>query len=271
MKKSLIMSLSLGLLLGLCGGASAKAAPATKTELRVFAAASMTETLNQVIKLYARVAPNVTIVPTYDSSGTLKTQIEEGAPCDIFISAAQKQMNQLDGACKNDKHKNSARLDLIDSRTRVNILENKVVLVVPQGNPARIRSFKDIAQARLMALGNSDVPVGSYSLEILKNLGFDVKLLEKAGKLTYGSNVKEVTTQVSEGLVDCGIVYATDAYAARLTVVATATPGMCKPVVYPAAVLKGSRQPKAARAFLDYLGSPESTAVFKRAGFAQAR
>ena len=271
MRKFRLLGCTVVVALLLAGVSGVQAAPANKTELRVFAAASMTETLNQVIKLYARVAPNVTIVPTYDSSGTLKTQIQEGAPCDLFISAAQKQMNQLDGACKGDTQKNPEALDLIDSKTRVSILENKVVLVVPSGNPARIRSFKDIPKTRLMALGNSDVPVGSYSLEVLKFLGIDIKALEKAGKVTYGSNVKEVTTQVSEGVVDCGIVYATDAFSAKLTVVDTATPKMCKPVVYPAAVLKNSRSPKAAKAFLDYLGSKEATAVFKRVGFTKAK
>jgi len=269
MRKFKGLSLALAMALVLVSFSGVQAAPANKTELRVFAAASMTETLNQVIKLYARVAPNVTIVPTFDSSGTLKTQIQEGAECDLFISAAQKQMNQLDGACKADKHKNPAGLDLIDSRSRVNILENRVVLVVPSGNPARIRSFKDIAKARLIALGNSDVPVGSYSLEIIKSLGFDIKQLEKAGKVTYGSNVKEVTTQVCEGVVDCGIVYATDAFSAKLTVVDTAKPDMCRQVVYPAAVLKSSKNAQAAKAFLDYLGSPAATAVFKRVGFSR--
>ena len=203
--------------------AETSAAPVT---LNVFAAASMTETLNEIIAQYKTVAPNVTITPTYDSSGTLYTQIKEGADCDLFISAAQKQMNQLDGSLKADTDKNPDGLDLIDTATRKNILENKVVLVVPKDNPANIKSFKDLANAKLIALGNSDVPVGSYSLEILQSLGLDIKSLEAAGKVSYGSNVKEVTTQVTQGSVDCGIVYATDAYSAGLTVVDTATKDM---------------------------------------------
>lgn len=238
-------------------------------ELTVFAAASMTETLDEVIEQYKSVAPNVTITPTYDSSGTLKTQIEEGADCDLFISAAQKQMNQLDITCAEDPDKNPDKLDFVDHDTRVDILENKVVLVVPKDNPAGIKSFEDLKgdKLKMIALGNSDVPVGSYSLDVLKYLGLDAAELEKAGKITYGSNVKEVTTQVSEGTVDCGIVYATDAYSAGLTVVDTATGEMCGQVLYPAAVLKNSAHPDEAKAFLDYIRSDAASAVFEKVGF----
>jgi len=276
MKKYLALTLALSLTLMLCAcgsktaEASASASPsasAAPVTLNVFAAASMTETLNQVIEQYKTVAPNVTITPTYDSSGTLYTQIKEGADCDLFISAAQKQMNQLDGSLKTDTDKNPDGLDMIDTATRKNILENKVVLVVPKDNPAGIKSFKDLANAKLIALGNSDVPVGSYSLEILKSLGLDITALESAGKVSYGSNVKEVTTQVSQGSVDCGIVYATDAYSAGLTVVDTATKDMCKQVVYPAAVLKASKNADAAKAFLDYLGTDDAMKIFEKVGF----
>jgi len=280
MKKLLALTLALAMALALCAcgtkkdDASAQAEASTSPSatgktvtLNVFAAASMTETLNQIIEKYKTVAPNVTVKPTYDSSGTLYTQIKEGADCDLFISAAQKQMNQLDGTLKDDKDKNPDGLDKIDTTTRKNILENKVVLVVPKDNPAGIKSFKDIANAKLIALGNSDVPVGSYSLDVLKSLGLDIKTLESAGKVSYGSNVKEVTTQVSEGSVDCGIVYATDAYSAGLTVVDTATKDMCKPVVYPAAVLKDSKNADAAKAFLDYLSTDDAMKVFEKVGF----
>ncbi|MEA4894363.1 MAG: molybdate ABC transporter substrate-binding protein [Oscillospiraceae bacterium] len=279
MKKFLALSLAVLMALSLvgCGGAAEPSASpvaesvqpsAEPVELTVFAAASMTETLDQVIELYKSVAPNVTITPTYDSSGTLMTQISEGAECDMFISAAQKQMNALD--VTPDAEKNPDKLDFIDPATRVNILENKVVLVVPEGNPANITKFADLANAEMIALGNSDVPVGSYSLDILKYLGLDIAALESAGKVTYGSNVKEVTTQVSEGTVDCGIVYATDAYSAGLTVVDTATKDMCKQVVYPAAVLKASKNADAAKAFLDFLSTDDAMAVFEKVGFAKA-
>ncbi len=269
MKNRLIPCLAMLACVGLCAcGRDAEVKPqAAKVELRVFAAGSMTEAINQLAAMYSKANPGIAIVPTFDSPGTLKTQIQEGARCDIFISAAQKQMDQLDGACKGDNQKNPEGLDFIDSKTRVNILQNKVVLVVPSGNPARIEAFRDISKARLMAIGNSDVPIGGYSLEILKNIGLDIKDLEKAGKVSYGSNVKEVVTHVVEGTVDCGIVFLTDASSAGLTVVDTAKPGMCQPVVYPAAVLKNSPNPKAAKAFLDYLGTPEAWTVFARVGF----
>ena len=258
--------------LAACGNSADKtsAEPSANTsaepvELTVFAAASTTETLDKVIELYKTVAPNVTITPTYDSSGTLMTQISEGAICDIFISAAQKQMNALD--VKQDAEKNPDALDFINPDSRVNILENKVVLVVPEGNPAGIKSFADLANANMIAIGNSDVPVGSYSLDIIKYLGLDITTLESAGKVTYGTNVKEVTTQVAEGTVDCGIVYATDAYSAGLTVVDTATTDMCKQVIYPAAVLKASTNADAAKAFLNYLTGDEAMAIFENVGF----
>lgn len=238
---------------------------AEPVELTVFAAASMTETLNKVIELYKADTPNVTITPTYDSSGTLMTQISEGANCDLFISAAQKQMNALD--ITQDAEKNPEKLDFVDPDTRIDLLENKVVLVVPKNNSAGIKSFKDIANSKMIALGNSDVPVGSYSLAILKYLGLNVAELEKSGKVTYGSNVKEVTTQVSEGTVDCGIVYATDAYSAVLTVVDTATADMCGKVIYPAAVLKASKNTEAAKKFLDFLKSDKAMAAFEAVGF----
>ena len=274
MKKFLSLTIALLMVISLaaCGASADKTsanpsdeAKAEPVELTVFAAASMTETLNQIIELYKTVAPNVAITPTYDSSGTLMTQISEGASCDLFISAAQKQMNALDAT--KDETVNPDKLDYIDPDTRVNILENKVVLVVPEGNPANISKFADISNAKLIALGNSDVPVGSYSLDIIKNLGLDITALEKAGKITYGSNVKEVTTQVTEGTVDCGIVYATDAYSAGLTVIDTATTDMCKQVVYPAAILKTSKNADAAKAFLDFLKTDEAMEIFESVGF----
>lgn len=240
-------------------------------ELIVFAAASMTETMNQIAELYKTVAPNVTIIYNFDSSGTLKTQIQEGADCDIFISAAPKQMNQLDSSC--DEEQNPDKLDFVLQGTRINLLENKVALAVPEGNPKNIQSYDDLAAGLkdgsvMLAMGNSDVPVGQYTQKILAYYELNEEELANAGVITYGSNVKEVTTQVSESTVDCGIIYGTDAFSAGLAVVDTATKDMCGQVIYPAAVMNTTKHEDAARAFLEYLTGDEASAVFESVGFA---
>nr|WP_326184649.1 molybdate ABC transporter substrate-binding protein [uncultured Oscillibacter sp.] len=275
MKKlfSFLLALCLVLSLAACGGQkttedTTPAEPDTSTEepaaepveLTVFAAASMTETMDQIIALYKDVAPNVTITPTYDSSGTLLTQIQEGADCDLFISAAPKQMNTLE-----------EEGGLLEG-TRLDLLENKVTLSVPEGNPAGIETFDQLAELLksgdvLLAMGNSDVPVGQYTQKIFDFYGLDEAALASAGVLTYGSNVKEVTTQVSEATVDCGIIYGTDAFSAGLTVVDSATAEMCGQVIYPAAVLAESQNAEAAQAFLEYLTGDEASAVFEGVGF----
>lgn len=286
MKKFLSLLLA-GLLLcslAACGTAPASsaapeatAAPASAqtagepVELVVFAAASLTETLTEIAEDYKAVAPNVTLTFNFDSSGTLKTQIQEGAACDVFLSAGQKQIDQLDAAA--DPAVNTEGLDFVAEGSRLDLLENKVTLCVPEGNPAGIASFDDLsdklaAGTVLMAMGNSDVPVGQYTQKILSYYGLDETALADAGVLTYGTNVKEVTTQITEASVDCGIVYGTDAFSAGLTPVDTATAEMCGQVIYPAAVLKTSAHPEEAQAFLDYLSTPEAMAVFEAVGFA---
>ena len=279
MKKSLslLLALTMALALTACGGtetADTQEADTAETEdtaeaveLYVFAAASLTESLDQIIEQYKEVAPNVTIVPTYDSSGTLKTQIQEGADCDVFLSAAPKQMNQLDAE---GGEENTEGLDFVDSATRLDLLENKVALAVPEGNPKGIESFDQLSELLqsgdvALAIGNSDVPVGQYTQKIFAYYGLDEAAI--ADCLTYGSNVKEVTTQVSEAAVDCGIIYATDAFSAGLATVDGATAEMCGQVIYPAAVLKTSQHPDEAKAFLDYLSTADASAVFEGVGF----
>lgn len=242
-----------------------------KTELVVFAAASMTETLNQIKTDYEAQHKDITLTYNFDSSGTLKTQIQEGATCDVFISAAQKQMDQLDAS--KDNIANPEQLDFINSDSRMDLLENKVVLVVPENNPKNINSFDDLKSKLesgdvLLAMGNSDVPVGQYTQKILQYWGLDEKELADAGEITYGSNVKEVTTQVSEGSADCGVVYYTDAYSAGLKIVGEATEEMCGKTIYPAAVMKNSEHPEKAQEFLAYLSSDAAAKVFEKVGFA---
>ena len=285
MKKLIALLLSSALVLMMLTGCSSKTTDentssettsedtnedAEPVELVIFAAASMTETLTEIGNRYMEENPNVTLVFTFDSSGTLKTQIEEGAECDIFISAAQKQMDQLD--INADPEINTDGLDFVLSDTRVDILENKVVLAVPEDNPKNINSCDDLAKALgegscLMAMGNEDVPVGQYTQKILAYYNLDEAALAGSGCITYGTNVKEVTTQVSEAAVDCGIIYATDAFSAGLKVVDEATPEMCGQVIYPAAVLNISKNQEAAKAFLSYLMNEESSKTFESVGF----
>mgnify|MGYP002337870994 FL=1 len=252
------------------GNASADKGEAKKSTIIVFAAASMTESLTRAGDQFTAANDQYDLSFNYDSSGTLKTQIQEGADCDVFISAGQKQMNQMDITAASDV--NTEGLDLIDHDTRFDILENKVTLVVSEGNPKSIQSFGDLAshlQAGdiLMVMGNSDVPVGQYTQKILAYYNLDEEALASAGTITYATNVKEVTSQVSAGSADCGVIYQTDAYSAGLTVVDSATKDMCGRVVYPAAATKAAPNPEGARAFLDFLKGDEATADFQEVGF----
>ncbi|MFQ8998484.1 molybdate ABC transporter substrate-binding protein [Allofournierella massiliensis] len=284
MKKAFALAAAFALAFSLAGGggassagsgaASASASQAETggepVELTVFAAASLTETLNQIAEDYKTVAPNVTLTFNFDSSGTLKTQIQEGAVCDVFLSAGQKQMDQLDKTA--DASVNTEGLDFVAEGTRVNLLENKVALCVAEGSDAAIASFDDLAGALegsdiLMAMGNSDVPAGQYTQQILACYGLNEEELANAGKITYGSNVKEVATQITEGSVDCGVVYCTDAYSAGITPVDYATEEMCGQVIYPAAVLNVSQHSEEAQAFLDYLQTDAAMQVFEEVGF----
>ena len=272
MKRTLALLLALVMLFALTATSAFAEDKAEEepVELIVFAAASMTETLTEIKGMYEEANPGVTIIYNFDSSGTLKTQIQEGADCDVFISAGQKQMNQLDITA--DEKVNTDGLDFVLEGSRLNLLENKVTLVVPEGNPKGIESFDQLAELLkagdvFMAMGNSDVPVGQYTQKILAFYELDEEALAAAGTLTYGTNVKEVTTQVKEASVDCGVVYCTDAFSAELEVVDSATAEMCGQVIYPAAVLNVSANPEAAQAFLDYLSTEEAMAVFEAVGF----
>ena len=250
--------------------AASSEAAGESVELIVFAAASLTETLNAIAQDYSAENPGVTFRFNFDSSGTLKTQIQEGADCDLFLSAGQKQMNQLDITASADV--NTDGLDFVDPSTRVDLLENKVVLCVPEGSDKGIGSFDALAehlkaQDILFCMGNSDVPVGQYTQKILAYYDLDEEALAAAGVITYGSNVKEVTTQVSEASVDAGVVYCTDAYSAGLTPVDEATKEMCGQVIYPAAVLKAAPNAETAKEFLAYLQTDKAMTVFEGVGF----
>ncbi len=266
-----------GLGLAACGGDEASDDPARKgsgddaqkAKLIVFAAASMTESLTKAGDEFMSENQGYGLLFNFDSSGTLKTQIQEGADCDVFIPAGQKQMNALDAEAEKD---NDEGLDFVDHATRFDILENKVALVVPEGNPKKIIDFNDLIERLrsgeiLLSMGNSDVPVGQYTQKILAYYELDEEALSKDGCVTYGTNVKEVASQVSEGAVDCGVIYKTDAFSAGLAVVDEATKEMCGQVVYPAAAMKNALQVEGTRLFLEFLKGSEASKCFSEVGF----
>lgn len=239
--------------------APSSAQPAESVELIISAAASLTDVTGELSAAYAKIAPNVKLTFTYGASGALQTQIEEGAPSDIFLSAAQKQMDALE------------EKSLLLDGTRRDLLVNQVVLITPKGSGKDIKSFDDAGTDKVgkIALGEpKSVPVGQYSEEIFTSL----KTLDTVKtKAVYGSDVRQVLTWVESGDVDCGVVYATDAATSdEVEIVAQAPEGSHKPVVYPAAVLKSSKSADAAKAFLDYLSGDEAKSIFEKYGFAVA-
>ena len=265
MKKTIILLLILIILLPACTKKESKNA-----ELTVFAAASLTETVTKIAEIYMKENPKVKVNVNLDSSGTLKKQIQQGAYCDVFISASQKQMNSLD--ISKDEKLNPERLDFIDTDTRIDILENKLVLVVPERNIKNINSFDDLSRLLLQAsillgIGNSDVPVGQYASKVLSYLNLNEEEIAKKGAITYGTTVKEVALQVKENSVDCGMVYCTDAFSARLNIVDTATPEMCGQVVYPVAIIKNSKNKELSKQFIQFIQNNKSKEIFKHVGF----
>lgn len=228
--------------------------PTEHVEVLVAAAASLQNAMEELQTLYKEVDPNVTLTFTFGSSGTLQQQIEQGAPVDVFMSAALKQMKTLeDGGF------------LLDG-TKKELLENKVVLIVPKDSNLNISSFKDILKASIIALGEpSSVPVGQYSEEIFTSLGILEQVKEK---VTYGKDVTEVLTWTATGNADAGVVYATDAkWSEDVTIVAEAAEGSSSKVIYPVAVVKDTKVETAAKAFVEYLASDEAIDVFELYGF----
>ena len=228
--------------------------------LTVFAAASLSSALSEIAELYTTEYPEVNIIFNFDSSGTLRTQIMEGATADVFFSAATREMEQLGEA------------GFLLSGTTVDMLENQVVLVTAGDGLSEITNFSDMVDALitgdvLMAMGNMDVPIGRYAEELLRYFGLDHASLASTGVITYASNVRAVATQVREGSACIGIVYLTDALDFGLSVVDIATTEMIGQVIYPAAVLSGSQNTDTAQSFLAFLQSDTAMAVFHAGGF----
>lgn len=236
------------------------AASGEETEILVAAAASLKNAYeDKLIPMFEEANPGVTVKGTYDSSGKLQTQIEEGLDADVFMSAATKQMKALDEE------------GMIASDTITDLLENKIVLIVPAGNEKKLEKFEDIEKADSIALGDpASVPAGQYSEEALTNLGIWDKIQDK---VSFGTNVTEVLNQVAAS-ADAGIVYATDAasMADKVEVVAEAPEGsLSKKVIYPVAVVKGTAHEEVAKEFVAFLQTDKAITVFEDYGFSSAQ
>ena len=229
-------------------------------ELTVLAAASLTDVCNELKARFEAEYPNIRVTLSYGGSGALQTQIEEGAPADVFISAATKQMTALEEE------------GLVNSESIVQLLENKVVLIVPKESDTRVSSFEDAATDAVTMIGLGEpgsVPVGQYSEEIFTSLGI---LDAVKAKANYGSDVRTVLSWVETAAVDCGVVYATDAYTSEdVTIVCEAPKGSCGRVVYPVGVVKAGAHPDEAAVWVAFLQSEESMARFEEYGFSDAR
>ncbi len=228
-----------------------------KKELVVSAAASLTDALNELKPLFEATHPGNKLLYNFGASGTLTKQIEAGAPVDVFISAAAKQMDQLEVK------------GLVVKETRQNILSNEVVLILPVNSALGVKSFQDLAgpSVKSIAIGNPDfVPCGQYTREIFESLELSSSL---ASKLILGGDVRQVLDYVARGEVDAGIVFATDAaiLPGKVKVAAVAPFNSHKRIIYPAAVVKSSKNPERAADFVRFLTSKESQEVFKKYGF----
>lgn len=236
------------------------AASGEETEILVAAASLKNAYEDKLIPMFEEANPGVTVKGTYDSSGKLQTQIEEGLEADVFMSAAKKQMTALDEE------------DMIASDTITDLLENKIVLIVPTGNEKKLEKFEDIENADSIALGDpASVPAGQYAQEALTNLGIWDKIQDK---VSFGTNVTEVLNQVAAASADAGIVYATDAasMADQVEVVAEAPEGsLAKKVIYPVAVVKGTAHEEVAKEFVAFLQTDKAITVFEEYGFSSAQ
>ena len=228
--------------------------------ITVSAAASLTDVLNELALTFQEENPGTEVSFTFGGSGALQTQIEEGLEADVFMSAAKKQMTALDEE------------GMIASDTITDLLENKIVLIVPTGNEKKLEKFEDIENADSIALGDpASVPAGQYAQEALTNLGIWDKIQDK---VSFGTNVTEVLNQVAAASADAGIVYATDAasMADQVEVVAEAPEGsLAKKVIYPVAVVKGTAHEEVAKEFVAFLQTDKAITVFEEYGFSSAQ
>ncbi len=234
---------------------SAETSTSETKELTVSAAASLTDVLKEIGEVYEK-NTGTKINFNFGSSGSLQAQIEEGAPVDLFISAAQKQMKALEDE------------GLIISETKKNLLSNEIVLIAPKESQKVISGFEDCASEKVEKIAYGDpktTPIGQYAEEVFKNLN----ILDKvSSKTVYGSDVRQVLSWVETGEVDCGLVFKTDALTTdKVKIICSAPEGYHEEISYPAAVIKSSKNPDAAKDFLAYLSGDEAKKIFEKYGF----
>ena len=277
MMRKVLLALCLLLLLTACG-AGYEDTPDAELEflsdtrsvhLTVFADASLTDALEVIAARYEDAHPRIRLRFQFDASGALRTQIQQGASCDLFVSASPEPMDAIDGAFRGDWVKNPESFDLLLPDSRVNLMENQLVLAVPAGNPRNIRTFAHMAslirqENILLAVPDAADPLGTYAQKIFDNYLLGARPLSRTVTLTR--NATETVTRIRNGTADAGIVYRTDA--AGLQIVEAADPSVCENVTYCAAVLAESAYTREASAFLDYLTGAEASDYFTRAGFA---
>jgi len=256
----LILTASASLITGCGSEKQPPAAPAPKIEINVSAAVSLKDALEEIQKNYAVKNSNIKLTYNLGASGSLEQQIEQGAPADIFMSAAPKQMNDLEAK------------NLINKATRKNLVENKLVIIVPTESNIAITSYEDLTKDEIQKISigeTASVPAGQYAQEVLKKLGIWDKIKAKS---VLAKDVRTVLTYVETGNVEAGIVYKTDAASSKkVKIVATAPEGSHQPIVYPVAVLSGTKQRQAAEDFLAYLSTPECKAIFEKYGFTMSK
>lgn len=245
--------------ISLTGCGENTSAPQQQIELNISAAASLKDALGEIQKNYHGKNPNVKILYNFGASGSLQKQIEQGAPADIFISAAPKQMDELE------------QKKLINKATRRNLVENRLTVVVPKDSQLNITGFEDLLSGSVqkIALGETAVvPAGQYAEQVFTKLGIGSEIKNKT---VYAKDIRTVLTYTETGNVDAGVVYKTDAISSdKVKIAALAPDSSHQPIVYPIAVLANTKQPKAADDFAMYLFSDESKAVFEKYGFSMS-
>lgn len=255
MKKTIVLC-GMILTVVLLMSCSKKQEKKSETEITILAAASLTEVTEKLAEEYKKIAPEIKLTFSYGSSGTLQTQIEEGAPADLFISAASKQMDALQ------------EKGLLADDTRMNVLYNKLVLITPNGITLPTNNFEVVSEddVKLVALGDPEsVPAGQYAKESLEFLGIWEKI---EGKCNFATDVKQVLTWIETKEADCGFVYQSDATNNdKVTIVCAAPEGSHKDIIYPAAILKNSTKQVETKDFLEFLSTQAAKDIFEEFGF----